>query len=73
MMPQVLHMKILPQAHLMVILTMLVHAQAIMMMLLQALTLHHIVSCHKVTPRYQIIMWLIMLIHMMSLLVDLLA
>ena len=42
MTPQVLHMKILPQAHLMVILTMLVHAQAMMMMLLQALQLHHI-------------------------------
>ena len=41
---------------------------------LQALQLQqHIVSCHKVTPRYQMLMWLIMLIHMMSLLVDLLA
>jgi hypothetical protein len=29
--------------------------------------LHHIASYHKVTPRYQMLMWLIMLIHMMSL------
>ena len=29
--------------------------------------LHHIALCHKVTPSYQMIMWLIMLIHMMSL------
>ena len=34
---------------------------------------YHIASCHKVTPRYLMLMWLIMLIHMMSLLVDLLA
>ena len=68
-----LHMKILPQAHLVVILMMLFHAQAMIVMLLQALQLHHVASCHKVTPRYQIIMWLIILIHMMSLLVDLLA
>ena len=70
MMPQVMYMMILPHAHLMV---MMVHARAMMMMLLQTLQLHHIVSCHKVTPRYQMIIWLIMLIHMMSLLVDLLA
>jgi hypothetical protein len=38
----------------------------------EAHPLHHIASCHKVTPRYQILMWLILLIHMMSLLVDLL-
>jgi hypothetical protein len=44
-----------------------------MTLLLQAYPLHHIVSCHKVTPRYQMLMWLIMLIHMMSLLADLLA
>ena len=38
-----------PHAHLMV---MMVHAQAMMKMLLQALQLHHhIASCHKVTPR----------------------
>ena len=41
-------------------------------LLLQALH-HHIASCHKVTQRYKMLMWLIMLIHIMSLLVDLLA
>ena len=35
-------------------------------MLLQALH-HHIASCHKVTQRYKMLMWLIMLIHKMSL------
>jgi hypothetical protein len=42
-------------------------------MLLQVHHLHHIVSCHKMTQRYPMLMWLIMLIHMMSLLVDLLV
>ena len=52
MMPQVLHINILPQAHLVVILMMLFHAQAMIVMLLQALQLHHhIASCHKATPR----------------------
>jgi hypothetical protein len=31
--------------------------------LLQAHPLHHIASCHKVTLRYLMLMWLIMLIH----------
>ena len=53
--PQVMYMMILPHAHLMV---MMVHARAMIVMLLQAHPLYHIASCHKVTPRYQIIMWL---------------
>ena len=47
--------------------------RAVIVMLLQAHPLHHIASCHKVIPRYLMQMWLIMLIHVMSLLVDLLA
>ena len=71
MMPQVMQMMMLPHEHLMVM--MMVHARAMKVMLLQALHHHHIASCHKVTQRYKVLMWLIMLIHMMSLLVDLLA
>jgi hypothetical protein len=69
-MPQVMRMMILPHAHLMV---MIVHARAMIVMLLQAHPPHHIALCHNVTLRYLMLMWLIMLIHMMSLLVDLLA
>jgi hypothetical protein len=68
---QEMQMMILPQAHLMVM--RMVHARAMIVMLLLAHPLHHIASCHKVTQKYQMVMWLIMLIHMMSLLVDLLA
>jgi hypothetical protein len=53
-------------------LLMMVHARALRVMLLQALH-HHIASYHKVTQRYKKLMWLIMLIHMMSFLVYLLA
>ena len=70
--PQVMQMMILPQAHL-VMMMMKVHARVMIVMLLQAHPLHHIASCHKVTQRYKMLMWLIMLIHMMSLLVDLLV
>jgi hypothetical protein len=70
MMPQVMQLMILLHAHLMV---MMVHARAMIVMLLQAHPLHHIASCHKVILRYLMLMWLIMLINMMSLLVDLLA
>jgi hypothetical protein len=55
------------------IMLMMVHAWTMIMMLLQALLHHHITSCHKVTQRYKMLMWLIMLIQMMSLLIDLLA
>jgi hypothetical protein len=71
MMPQVMQMMMLPHAHLMVM--MMVHAWAMRVMLLQTLQHHHIAFCHKVTLRYLMLMWLIMLIHMMSLLADLLA
>ena len=52
----------LPHAHLMVMMMDL----ARMTLLVQALLHHHIASCHKVTLRYLMLMWLIMLIHMMS-------
>ena len=63
MMPQVMHLMILLLAHLMM---MVAHAAGYESDA-SALQHHHIASCHKVTIRYLILMWLIMLIHMMSL------
>jgi hypothetical protein len=62
-MPQVMQLLILLQAHLMVI--MMDHAPAMRVMCLQAHPLHLIATCHKVTPRYLMQMWWI-LIHMRS-------
>jgi len=68
MMQQVMQMMMLLHAHL-----LLMKMMDMRVMSLQAHQHHHIALCHKVTQRYKMLMWLIILIQMMSLLVDLLA
>jgi len=68
MMQQGMQMMMLLHAHL-----LLMKMMDMRVMSLQAHQHHHIALCHKVTQRYKMLMWLIILIQMMSLLVDLLA
>ena len=56
------------QAHLMLI--MMIHARDMKVMSLQALQHHHIASYHKMTLRYLLLMWLIVMIHVLSLFVN---
>jgi hypothetical protein len=67
---QVMMIVFLPPVHLMKII--IIHTRDMSVMLLQAHLLHHIALCHKVTPRYLMLIWLIMFIHIMSLYIDLL-